>query len=258
MSPSSPASATNNATEVGPPNACKRPGAMPIDLVPRTNATSLCLAGFYCPKSSSAQPPQYCPPDEECVIARTLGSVCSAPQGVYEPELCPRGFYCSNRGYSKSACPAGYYCPAGTVDPVKCDFGALCPPKSHKHIPLLPAYLLIAVDLLLLAVAGIAFRTSKRRPRRWSLSKKSDSEVTLRQPFVSKAVDDLYDFGLTPEIIYLTSSFRSCIGTNSVGLYFEFQDLTYEPALGQTILRGISGTIPNGSFWAVMVSEMAD
>lgn len=47
-------------------------------------------------------------------------------------------------------------------------------------------------------------------------------------------------------------SFRECIGADNVGLAFEFQDLSFEPKPGKTILSGISGVMQSGSFWAVM------
>ncbi|KAK5050821.1 hypothetical protein LTR84_003380 [Exophiala bonariae] len=56
----------------------------------------------------------------------------------------------------------------------------------------------------------------------------------------------------SPEIQALMRSFRQCIGADNVGLAFEFQDLSFEPSPGKSILKDISGVMHSGSFWAVM------
>ncbi|KAJ3005446.1 UNVERIFIED_CONTAM: hypothetical protein HDU68_004605, partial [Siphonaria sp. JEL0065] len=51
------------------------------------------------------------------------------PQGPYEPELCPPGFYCPDPK-TISECPSGYYCPTGTITPNACPPLSSCPAKT--------------------------------------------------------------------------------------------------------------------------------
>ncbi len=54
-----------------------------------------CLPHFYCPNANASNPlsmPSMCPPTIECQKMRLFSEFCP-PQGIYEPQVCPRGFY---------------------------------------------------------------------------------------------------------------------------------------------------------------------
>jgi len=92
----------------------------------------VCPRGFFCPllnASSNKTWPQICPPTLECQLQRLNGVWCE-PQGVYEPKLCPAGFYCGN-GTAATRCPAGHWCARGSVAPRACGPLTTCPPGTR-------------------------------------------------------------------------------------------------------------------------------
>ncbi|KAK6000165.1 hypothetical protein QM012_004153 [Aureobasidium pullulans] len=142
---------------------CHRPGALPIALA--NNDT--CLLGFYCPNSNNEHPPQMCPPTWQCAVLRANQGTCPYPQGALEPLICPGGSYCPPGGKLRIPCEAGTFCPQGSFEPIKCDTGAYCPWASAHQIPLLPLYVVIAIDFVLLCVliAGLAYSKWRKRRR---------------------------------------------------------------------------------------------
>ena len=67
------------------------PKATPIPL----HANYSCLPHFYCPNTTESNLlslPSMCPPSIECQMKRLVSDFCPE-QGLYEPLVCPRGFY---------------------------------------------------------------------------------------------------------------------------------------------------------------------
>ncbi|CAD0096738.1 unnamed protein product [Aureobasidium mustum] len=153
---------------------CYNPGSLPIALA--NNDT--CLLGFYCPNSNNEHPPQMCPPTWQCAVLRANQGTCPYPQGALEPLICPGGSYCPAGGKTRIPCDAGTFCPQGSFEPIKCDTGAYCPWASAHQIPLLPLYVVVAIDFVLLCVliAGLAY--SKWRKRRKPKYSSIDMQVT--------------------------------------------------------------------------------
>lgn len=83
-------------------------------------------------------------------------------------------------------------------------------------------------------------------------SKAVDPEENKLHPFMTHESVEAHELSESPDIQQLMRSFRECIGTDNVGLSFEFEDLSFEPAPGKPILTNISGAMHSGSFWAVM------
>ena len=66
---------------------------------PLTVADYDCPNHFYCPYSNPNVPesiPQMCPPTPKCQAARLVTYRCNVSQGLYEPVVCPPGYFCSN------------------------------------------------------------------------------------------------------------------------------------------------------------------
>ena len=221
------------------------------------NNTDVCLPGFLCPNSNFAAPPQYCPPTEECLLIRSDKGTCKS-QGLFEPTVCPPGHYCPAPGQNKIVCPKGHFCPQGSFRPTRCATGATCPKGSRRQVTLLPVYLTVAVDLMLVLVAVWYFlfsqrRAMKKRPKnRKKKELEMDHEENGLHPFVTREKLEVNELPETPEIRRLMESFRECIGAKNVGLSFEFDNLAFEPAPGKKILTNVSGAMQSGSFWAVM------
>ncbi|RMZ19812.1 hypothetical protein D0859_16193 [Hortaea werneckii] len=171
-----------NYTQTG----CFSQGALPVALA----SEDICLPGWYCPNSSLLNPPQLCPPYERCQILRANRLTCN-PQGLYEPIICPAGYYCpasttttsfslspstttirSKRrergGKEKKICPKGHFCPQGSVEAIRCDWGAYCPMGAVRQVRLVPLGVLVLVDGLLVVGwwVGKGVGGLKRRGRR--------------------------------------------------------------------------------------------
>jgi hypothetical protein len=98
-----------------------------------------CLAGFFCPNSSTVYPTQRCPAGSYCPTGRVLpqhtcasghycpeGSTIELPcaAGTFQNQshqascnTCPQGFWCGPQSVAPTDCPAGYYCLAGADRP---------------------------------------------------------------------------------------------------------------------------------------------
>ncbi|RMZ21655.1 hypothetical protein D0859_14333 [Hortaea werneckii] len=175
-----------NYTQTG----CFSQGALPVALA----SEDICLPGWYCPNSSPLNPPQFCPPYERCQILRANRLSCN-PQGLYEPIICPAGFYCPSSststassssssfgegkevrgrgvrgargGKEKKICPKGYFCPQGSTEAMRCDWGAYCPTGAVRQVRAVPLGILVLVDGLVVMGwwVGKGFGGLKRRRR---------------------------------------------------------------------------------------------
>ncbi|KAF7197039.1 ABC transporter G family member 25 [Pseudocercospora fuligena] len=142
-------------------SSCYRKGALPVALA----FNDTCNLGFYCPNSSNELPPQYCHPTEQCQIMRAGRQTCS-PQGPLEPKICANGHYCPKGGKHEIQCEKGTFCPSGSYKPFKCSPAAWCPEGSVRQIETIPLYLMIVIDVVLLALVAVGFGISKWRKSR--------------------------------------------------------------------------------------------
>ena len=113
-----------------------------------------CPQHFYCPntKPPSVDPlslPSVCPPTLQCQLQRLSAHFCE-PQGVYEPQLCPKGNYCPDFR-TKIECPRGTFCPTGSTEPRNCtSMFSICPEGASFQLFYGGLMLCLVIDLILL------------------------------------------------------------------------------------------------------------
>ncbi|KAI1812399.1 hypothetical protein GGS20DRAFT_23536 [Poronia punctata] len=138
---------------------CYRPGGIPIEIQDEKSwAKSGCPEGFLCKNNTINSLPQYCPPITECHISRLSGEICmyqgeAMPMGQFEPVVCQSGYYCppEERGRKKIPCPAGTYCQPGAATPTPCTIGSYCKEKATRQFLLIPLFVLLLLDAILVA-----------------------------------------------------------------------------------------------------------
>ncbi|KAF2724916.1 hypothetical protein K431DRAFT_281389 [Polychaeton citri CBS 116435] len=65
-----------------------------------------------------------------------------------------------------------------------------------------------------------------------------------------KELEDLYNS--SPDYQRFLKSMMKTIETQSVGLSFDFENLSFETGKGKKILQGVTGSMPRGSCWGIM------
>eukprot|EP00760_Papus_ankaliazontas_P019711 PhM_4_TR18061/c0_g1_i14/m.101826 len=123
--------------------------------LPRVNISGygLCPRGYYCPNATDSDSdtwPVVCPPTVSCQDEREDYKYCP-PQGPYEPMPCPAGWYCP-RADTLLRCPSGSYCPLGSYRAQSCGGMSVCPEGTESEWDLSGLFVLLLVDLMLLAV----------------------------------------------------------------------------------------------------------
>ncbi|KAL0932310.1 uncharacterized protein CTRU02_213263 [Colletotrichum truncatum] len=151
---------------------CYREGAVPIHIqdVDDWKANG-CSPGFLCQNNTVNSLPQYCPPRNECQMARLASITCqwngeNFPMGPFEPVVCQAGYYCPKPGTEKILCPKGTYCQPGAVTPTPCLVGSSCAAGSSYEVFLIPFAILFIVDILVIAgvlIHGLRKRASRNR-----------------------------------------------------------------------------------------------
>ncbi|KAK3647347.1 hypothetical protein LTR56_008179 [Elasticomyces elasticus] len=64
--------------------------------------------------------------------------------------------------------------------------------------------------------------------------------------------DDVEDLTASPDMQRFIKSMSRTIETNTIGLSFDFENLSFETRSGKKILSDVTGTMPRGSCWGVM------
>lgn len=249
-----------------------------------------CLPGFLCQNNTIDQLPEYCPPLVTCQNARLSGGGCP-PQGMLEPVVCPKGYYCPHGGRSQLKCPSGHYCSLGAYKASPCSPGASCPEGTDRNMSFLPPGLILAIDVLILAIMfGFRIRNNLKNKSKTSSKSTRFSRFNRTASFFdksqnSKKYQSLQDddialesrithvqrtdtgFGgnftpvegpsaddeLISDIDLFIQSMSKCIGTEKFGLSFEFSDLKFQPKkASKPILSEVTGKIDRGSLWGVM------
>jgi hypothetical protein len=186
------------------------------------------------PQNSATHLPQYCTPTRDCMINRTEGGMC-APQGVYEPVVCPPGLYCPSNAVKPIFCPKGFYCPIGSKEPRKCASLSVCPSNSMRHFDLTPLIILLFVDIML--VTALMFRSLQKR----FIQRRKKPVLTIMR-----------DEGNDVEMFI--ESLKRCHMSPPLGLSFDFKSLEFRSKRPQkvSIVKELSGTIKQGSLWGIM------
>ncbi|KAK0634223.1 hypothetical protein B0T14DRAFT_416812 [Immersiella caudata] len=248
---------------------CWRPDTIPVQIQSVTDWLEYgCTPGFLCKNNTVNSLPQFCPPITQCQISRLFGVACVSPfvegenfgMGPFEPVVCPAGKYCPPelKGKEMLVCPAGTYCQPGSAAPTPCSVGSKCPAGSTFELFLIPAGLLLAVDLLIvILVVAFGFRGRRRsQPKsREEIRRSADSSVYgMAIDSKEDQMDD--DVPLGREIgsrAFIESMRRATAAATHVGLGFGYTHLTYKPSgTDRPILQDISGSISRGSLTVVM------
>ena len=212
--------------------------------------------------------------------------------GPYEPVVCKEGNYCPPGGRQQIQCPSGHFCSVGAYQPTKCSFGALCPPGSYRNGSLLPPILLIVLDFLLISAMFFSNHCQNRTPRthgkranhlrrvltfsrlggsdstylpisecnvplesRISRVRRADTDflASMENDGILGESDAENNEGPDSTIQQFVKSLSKSTVAASIGLSFEFNDLSYQPkGCRQPLLSQVTGEITGGSFWGIM------
>ncbi|KAI8896888.1 hypothetical protein BC833DRAFT_553259 [Globomyces pollinis-pini] len=201
-----------------------------------------CKPGFFCPFISEDNPdslPRMCTPSFQCEYYRLQGLRCPdgyhGSQGLYEPTVCPKGYYCPTFK-ELYACPKGFYCPTGTIQPKACDFISYCPEGTVAQKSFNGVVTFVVLDLLLILVCLY-------RRHRESISRGTSEQIPLRTS--SSAFTDTVKETLI-------SSFKKSMNGKQFQIQFKMDGLRYHLPSGKSILNGISGQIHSSRMTAVM------
>ncbi|KAJ3321189.1 hypothetical protein HDV06_004532 [Boothiomyces sp. JEL0866] len=205
----------------------------------------LCQDGFYCPNTllnNQATYPVLCPPSTACARQRALGYPCTdgflGAQGIYEPIVCPRGYYCSTPLNIQmwypvtNLSPESHYCPTGSIKPLQCDYFSYCPPGSPAQFVYGGVILCAILDLLLIALYYLYKRSENRKHIKKTLSKNVLSLTDVNQNY--------------------EKSFEGLLQGSTMRWDFRMDDLGLKLKSGKEILKGVSGYIRAAKLTAIM------
>ncbi|KAI9335097.1 hypothetical protein BDR26DRAFT_805095 [Obelidium mucronatum] len=218
-----------------------------------------CKPGFFCPFLDISNPGTYpvgCPPTGSCFLTRTYGFACKYPQGVFEPMVCPQGFYCPNYK-TVVPCPQGHYCLSGQTTPTPCEFLSVCNVGTviQQHYGLL---LLVAMGDVFLFVVYILLRLREHRLTRTGTftfiprsSKLKDDDS--KKPMARGSKKDLDATEIDANIVALTAGFHKGLDDHDdLKMNYEFDGLSLTLPDGKMVLQGVSGSIHAGRMTAIM------
>ncbi|KAJ3286083.1 hypothetical protein HDU79_006766, partial [Rhizoclosmatium sp. JEL0117] len=200
-----------------------------------------CKPGFFCPFLDITNPATYpvqCPPSGNCFYFRSIGFPCWEPQGVFEPMICPSGFYCPDYK-TVTVCPPGHYCLTGQTAPTPCEFLSLCSAgtiiQQHYGFTIIVAI----IDIILVVI----YRVLRQREKQRIMKVEEDQENKK-----ALAPEDIQR-----NISALTAGFHKGLdGRADLQMNYEFHDLSLTLPDRKTILQGVSGSINAGKMTAIM------
>jgi ABC-type multidrug transport system ATPase subunit len=216
-----------------------------------------------------------------------MGFYC--PPGGKSMKQCPKGTFCPSGSQTPLQCDFGALCPAGSARQivtvpfgvmigVDCILGVLVAigfaiskwrksrPKKYTTLDTSDAD---NIELLQ-APATTATSRSPRvsisgpgdaHPRPLSFhNRRASGRVDSHDSYGYGDEDQLYDddskieeeFHNSPDMQRFMRSMNKMNQTNSVGLSFDFENLSFETRQGKKILQEVTGTMPRGSCWGVM------
>lgn len=205
------------------------------------------------------------------------GNYC--PPGGAQQIKCPSGHFCSVGAYEATKCSFGAFCPPGSY-------------RDGSLLPLILVILLDLLLISVILVANRPWNRSRkgphmhgRRAKQWrkaiTLSHFGaqnetylpihddniplESRIsgvrrantgflaTMDNEFVFHENDATEDEGPDSNIQQFVRSLSRCTAAASIGLLFEFDNLSYQPkGSRQPVLSQVTGEITNGSFWGIM------
>ncbi|KND05205.1 uncharacterized protein SPPG_00865 [Spizellomyces punctatus DAOM BR117] len=236
-----------------------------------------CDPGYYCPHVDSKNPaslPSYCAPTDDCQLLRLQGKACQA-QGLYEPVVCPSGYYCPD-WKTMIRCPSGYYCHSGSSAPIKCDSLSICGEGTHSQMyygPLIFALLLDFVLFAFVLARRVAALKASETPLSvmlpaWSqrfLRKDADvketenmvAHQTIQLDLIKKDDPEIVPYSPRERSVIDTSCLvkgfsRALGGRTDLSMNFKFRNLSLVLPDGKPILSGVTGEIRPGRMTAIM------
>lgn len=213
------------------------------------------------------------------------------PPGGKQEIPCPKGTFCPSGSVQPLECSFGAICPAvsrrqivtiplGVMIAIDCAFAILVAigfaiSKRRKSRPkkytTLDAGDNPADDVELLRSPGMPRRDGSPQlsvsgpnspiPRPVSThTRRASGRVDHMDGYANDDEASLYDddsrleddFHNSPDFQRFIRSMSKTIETNSIGLSFDFEGLSFETRKGKRILQDVTGTMPRGSCWGVM------
>jgi len=183
-----------------------------------------------------------------CTITRLESNLCEA-QGIYEPIVCPAGYYCPDFR-TKTICPEGHFCPIGTVEPYVCQDVSYCPEGSSQR-----RYwgALIIIGVVDFAIGSVMFGYLFSRQKK---AQKHNKRFKMSEPSAggdhgnTEGLDTVVQ--MKPAVAVLVDGFARSRGT-SPPLDIHFNDLRLVlPKKNKTLLSGVTGSMKAGNMTAIM------
>ncbi|KAJ3123543.1 hypothetical protein HK098_001846 [Nowakowskiella sp. JEL0407] len=229
-----------------------------------------CRLGFYCPNTDLNKEetlPVICPPTPDCGRTRLLGGVCNVTQGLYEPQVCPAGYYCPDYK-QKIKCPAGSFCITGSIEPKPCHALASCPEGTVSQTFYGGILLFALLDVLIL-ISYLILKAKEIKLRNGSITATISSALNVLRFFKPKqkvnvakstaegredevVVEDEVLVGEETSVDLLVDAFTRGLQNHKLSIGFKFQDLEFTLKNGIQILSGVTGEIGAGKMTAIM------
>ncbi|KAJ3065620.1 hypothetical protein HDU98_011047, partial [Podochytrium sp. JEL0797] len=249
---------SNPLSQIGTPLDFTFNHTLPITL------ETACTPGFFCPYldlSDNSTFPVACPAGDICFLTRATGKNCNIPQGLFEPMICPPGFFCPDYK-TVTVCPVGHYCLSGSSSPKPCIFMSTCPAGTIVQLH----YGLLLISFVIDFVLAVVFcwiryhehtlanpNTPLLSLNRPSKTAPPSPTTTLFDSSLPVKFDSAVGATMEENISALTQSYhKSLHGQDGLQMNYEFEGLGLTLAGGKEILKGVSGEIRAGRMTAIM------
>jgi len=101
---------------------------------------------------------------------------------------------------------------------------------------------------------------SQQLPRRTTHARRASGRADHLYGYADDDAESLYsavseveeDFHNSPDMLRFIRSMTKTIETSSIGLSFDFENLSFKTKGGKKILQEVTGTMPRGSCWGIM------
>jgi hypothetical protein len=216
----------------------------PLLLLPSPDLIPLGFIALAANFSNSSEVAAICSPSPACSSLRLLGQFCPSPQGLFEPAVCPAGYYCPSLA-QQLPCPAAAFCPLGSAAPITCSSFSYCPEASYRELFFGPAALAIVIDVSILALLRLLRRFSRRRIQ---------AEQSVGDSCVHHHTQRLSSSQLTQQLvahIRVACGFGDSSAALRPAVSISFEDVSFAVG-GKRILRGVCGSAASGKLTAIM------
>lgn len=214
------------------------------------------------PHNNEVHPPQYCTPTPICQATRLqqAENTCETAQGIFEPVICPKGYYCPTGGLASIACPSKHYCSIGSREPTKCSRLSICPQGSDREFVLDGFVASLILDLLLLALLYVPISRVAPAFCLWRRIISKNTNQSILGPDISSAEEGLSaspasakDTSVqTEDFAQFVSEVSTCNGDCNIGLDLGFHSVSYCVSKGsKCLISSVSGELAKGSLCGI-------